>query len=400
MTSDISHSDENKADSSEMVDESPGHEIFLRFPRWQGEIPEGHCVNFLGVKTKIKYFTLLQTLFANSPDWRGDYPIQNEEYFEWIDLLEAVANAKEHFRMIELGAGWGRWICNAAAALKQVNNLPYTLIGVEAEPTHFQWMMEHLAANGVDLNCCQLIQAAVAASDGEIGFDVGDHPRWGRIDDWYGQSIGGSTLVKSVSLNTLLEPLESVDLIDLDVQGAEYEILKAAAHQLQKKVKRVHIETHNRDVELGLRELFSRIHWINVYDYLCAINDSPSGEQELWENRTEFGSIKFQGGVQTWLNAAFVNPEALIKLSARPLVLKEKGYGYQQLRELRESEQKLRESELKLRVLEQKFHGSERKLSELQEKLDESLEIQQRIFNSSGWRFLERMRRLRELLAP
>lgn len=35
-------------------------------------------------------------------------PAFDEEYFEWIDLLEAVTEATGEFTMIELGAGWGR----------------------------------------------------------------------------------------------------------------------------------------------------------------------------------------------------------------------------------------------------------------------------------------------------
>src|SRR5436305_2644588 len=105
------------------------HEVFSRFPRWEGEIPDGYCMNFLGIKTKIAYFTPLRRFLVERPDWRGDYPpVQDEEYFEWIDLLEAVTKAKKHFTMIELGAGWGRWICNAVAAIRRTSDLPYTLI--------------------------------------------------------------------------------------------------------------------------------------------------------------------------------------------------------------------------------------------------------------------------------
>jgi hypothetical protein len=45
------------------------------------------------------------------------------------------------------GCGFGYWLANAAAALKQFGNLPYTFIGVEGEPTHFRWMKENLIEN-------------------------------------------------------------------------------------------------------------------------------------------------------------------------------------------------------------------------------------------------------------
>src|SRR5574341_343345 len=63
------------------------------------------------------------------------------------------------------------------------------------------------------LSRCQLIEAAVADRDGGIGFHVGETPHGGPAN-WYGQKIGGPTNVRAVSLNTLLSPLDKVDLID------------------------------------------------------------------------------------------------------------------------------------------------------------------------------------------
>ena len=85
--------------------------------------------------------------------------------------------------MVELGAGWGRWIVNGVAALRAQGTLPYHVVGVEAEPTHFAWMKQHLVDNDVDLRSATLIEAAVAKTDGTVRFHVGD------AADWYGQAI-------------------------------------------------------------------------------------------------------------------------------------------------------------------------------------------------------------------
>lgn len=100
-------------------------------------------------------------------------------------------------------------------------------------------MREHFEINGVDLNRCKLLEAAVTDRDGTVGFHTG------RPDEWYGQALGGATPVRAVSLKTILAPYDSVDLIDMDVQGAEYMVLAAASRDLHDKVKRVHIGTHN-----------------------------------------------------------------------------------------------------------------------------------------------------------
>jgi hypothetical protein len=82
-----------------------------------------------------------------------------------------------------------------------------------------------------------------------------------------------------------------VDLIDLDVQGAELEVLEASSEQLCEKVKRVHIGTHGRDIEEGLRARFRALGWENLNDY-----------GSNCECETPYDRIRFQDGVQTWVN--------------------------------------------------------------------------------------------------
>lgn len=275
------------------------HRVFRHFQRWQGKVPEGHIVNFLGVLTRVDYFDLIIPIEKGYPADRyvkTEYPSFDEEYFEWIDLLEAVLAADGHFTMIELGAGWGRWIVNAAAALQQSSRLPYTLVGLEAEPTHFQMMVQHVATNGLDPKNFRLVEAAAAGADGKVGFEVGETPRGGPTK-CYGHHMGGSHLVQAICLRTLLQPFPTVDLIDLDVQAAEFDVLEPAAEVLDRKVKRIHIGTHGRHIEDALRSLFGRLGW-------RCLNRFPCGASV----ETEWGPISFQDGVQTWLNPTFFNP--------------------------------------------------------------------------------------------
>ncbi len=82
-----------------------------------------------------------------------------------------------------------------------------------------------------------------------------------------------------------------MDLIDLDLQGAEAAVLTKAADLLDAKVKRLHIGTHSASIEKALRKLFSTHGWDNLNDYpgMCT-------------NDTLYGKIQFEDGVQTWIN--------------------------------------------------------------------------------------------------
>jgi FkbM family methyltransferase len=181
--------------------------------------------------------------------------------------------------MVELGAGWGRWIVNGVAALRAQGALPYHVVGVEAEPTHFMWMKQHLADNDIDLRSTTLIEAAVAKTDGTVWFHVGE------AADWYGQAIAraeetataGAPLtpgdgrsvqpVRAVSVRTVLRELEHVDLLDVDIQGAEADALEPAKDMLDERVKRAYVATHDRANDERLRALFTGLDWASVYDF-------------------------------------------------------------------------------------------------------------------------------------
>jgi FkbM family methyltransferase len=261
------------------------HKVFSRIGRWSGKVPEGFAADFLGTLSRKEYFIGLPEESLGLSETLALPPF-DEEYFEWIDLLEAVTAARSRFTMLELGAGWGRWTARGAAAAEQLG-IPYRLVAVEAEPKHFEWMAQSLRDNGVRGEDCQLIRAAVTDRDGDVGFHVGGEPTF------YGHCIGGPTKVSAVSLRTLLLPLDLVDLIDMDVQGAELDILGSAVDPLQQRVKRVHVETHNRQLHADIEKLFRVMGW------RChCLFEGNTGDKTPW------GRINFQGGVQSWLNPA------------------------------------------------------------------------------------------------
>jgi len=295
------------------------HELLMKIRPWKGSVSKGAQVDFLGIKTRTSFFTGLKPFelegFSAPP-----LPEFDESYFEWVDLLEAVKAARGDFTMMELGAGYGRWLVRAAFAATHFGDFRCKFIGVEAEPSHFEWMNYHFRDNGLDPEKHTLIQGAVSGRDGEARFLVGSP------DEWYGQRIAlledfgkvaiqrikalparssrsscaetegesfryGIEKVKTVSLNTLLRDVNRADLIDLDVQGAELEVLKSAKSALERKAARVHVGTHNGKVESGLRSLFSEMGWTKVFDFPCG------GASE-----TPWGRVAFVDGVQSWAN--------------------------------------------------------------------------------------------------
>lgn len=277
------------------------HPVFDKFEVLSSETVPVDCHwGFLGEVQRKHYDTEVAVVLGLTPieyvpgQLRyGNLPPLDEEYHEWIDVLEAVIAAQDSFTMIELGAGFGKWIGRAGLAARLYHDqMPLKLIGVEAEPTHFQWLQQHLTDNGFGPESYELIEAAVDAEDGEVVFQVGDPgANYGQSIVREGSAVESVKRVRAVSLNRILSQLDQVDLIDLDIQGEEYRVLSSAINALNTKVKRIHIGTHGEQIERDLRALFRMHGWYKLNDYACQKTQM-----------TEWGEVVFGDGVQTWIN--------------------------------------------------------------------------------------------------
>lgn len=239
----------------------------------------------------------------------------NEEYFEWTDLFEAILSAGERFTFVEIGAGYGRWSSQAAAAARPKGKA-IRLALAEAEPQHVLWLHEHMADNDVAPADHHVVEAAIGDQRKRTRLSIGLPASDDGPKEWFGQSISGwhegdlhtpagdyygrpmtecggfrFIEVDQTLLSDVLEPLDFVDLLDMDIQGGEAAAVGASLEALTAKVRRMHIETHNHEVEVALREQLTGAGWICLRDYECwATHDTP------------FGSAYFEGGVQTWVN--------------------------------------------------------------------------------------------------
>jgi FkbM family methyltransferase len=241
---------------------------------------------WLGVKIRSEFVTGI-----SSDD------LVPSEVDEWATLRAAIEAADERFTMIELGAGFGRWTVNAAAALRKIKpQTRHRLVAVEAEPTHFTWLRRHTRDNGLRRwtwrGTCRLICAAVSGREGEDEFYVGNPA------GWYGQALvrpenagadAPTVRVRTIRLSDLLRQLGSVDLVDMDIQGAELEVLAEARSELH-RVRRLYVETHSESIHDGLRDLMAG--WTLVAAKpIGALVETPFG-------LADYGG----GGFQAWRN--------------------------------------------------------------------------------------------------
>ncbi len=272
------------------------HSIFTKFEPWEGVVPAYFDVTPYGSFIRRSFYDFSE--HESERRHKKVLPVKSEEYFEWIDLLEAIDSAKEKFTMVELGAGYGRWLVQAGVILRDQKKIPFNLIGVEAESNHFKMMQQHFIDNGLNPNEHVLIQGAINDTEGSVYFTEGHSKEWWgqaiiptkdtKIGDWPKATVKE---IPAYSISKILEKVDHVDLMDIDIQGAEAKAIRSSTSALDSKVRRIHIGTHSHKNEEELHDIFSKLGWICCNNFPC-----------FNTIETHYGPITFEDGVQTWIN--------------------------------------------------------------------------------------------------
>lgn len=281
-------------------------EFFKRFTPFEGPVPRGFWVNWLGIVTRDVVWPFPADVMEAYRERyeRCGYPLGDEHVLDWEPMLRAVVAAGDRFTMVALGAGWGRWLTGAAAACRQLGKA-YRLTGVEAEPDHFRWMQQHMQDNGIPPDRVRLLAAAASGST---------DPCWFPVDDpgWYGQSIrpmpadseqSGATVldgrsyrrVDSVTVEDILDDVP-VDYLHMDIQGTEYDFLARNPSLLTRSIRMINVGTHSASIERRLRSLFVAEGWEAVQDFTLG------STADLVVDDESAGHVTFGDGVQVWRN--------------------------------------------------------------------------------------------------
>ena len=181
---------------------------------------------------------------------------------------------KKHVNMFELGAGWGRMCLELAGIIDHsiVDVVPssYRCLAVEGEPTHYDWIKDNFESqniNGV------AVMGAVSDRNGSCLFDAGPDP-----GACYGQAMASlvtrrrlpslSTLLNVIKKRSIRIPMytidsliqtfefDRVDIIHIDVQGAEYKTIMGAKESFKKDlIDYLWISTHHPDLNDKISEV-------------------------------------------------------------------------------------------------------------------------------------------------
>jgi hypothetical protein len=282
---------------------------------WAGFVPQGYVADFLGVLTDVRFQPLSRTdpRTVGDREQRTAFPAigtgdNAEGWFEAVNWLAAARAARGRYVMITLGACFGAQAVGAQRTLDLVNPMPSKLVAVEPVPENFAWMRRHMRTNGIDPDAHWLVPLSIGASNDPVFFPVGGAGTGanncystneagarkvyadaltasGRAEQALRDLILRNTtglskdllpghnvkaeikLVSCVTLPDLLGPFEGVDYLESDIQQSEILVFPPFVDLLRRKVRRIHIGTHGRDVHDRLHKLFAEKGWEIVFSY-------------------------------------------------------------------------------------------------------------------------------------
>lgn len=256
--------------------------------------PEGCWRNYLGLATDASMFgntqDLVDSIIPESP-WPDDkaYGTDSEHAAVLAAIDLAWKAGRSTFSMMELGAGWGPWIAEAAIVCQRERFDSVRLVGVEADAGKFEAMQEHFRRNdllGDPRIHVQFLNGAAWSEDTTLKFpkiSMLDHGgAASETDTEYRGNVVEMLDVPAWGLQSICATLdEIIDVGHWDVQGAELRIATTWRDFLDNRVRSLQIGTHSRYIEGQLMELFRNMGWQVVYQIPCSMqwdNTKPTLE--------------------------------------------------------------------------------------------------------------------------
>jgi FkbM family methyltransferase len=176
--------------------------------------------------------------------------------------------------VLDLGASTGVFAVYAAATAPHARIVAY-----EPMPSAYALLVENVELNGARVACHN---AAVAGSSGETQLYVnGDGLFFPSL--LAPASGAGAVTVAAFTLEAIMErdELDAVDLLKLDVEGAEYDVLYGASTACLARIAEIRMEVHDLDGDRRNVAALSRFLGGEGYRITRERRD-PAGVVSLW----------------------------------------------------------------------------------------------------------------------
>lgn len=262
---------------------------------------QGRLVNFVGT---IIDPAVYPPLLRGRENQIEDVPIPSNwhaDIAEFAAALRAVDLAKETFRVLELGCGWGCWLLITGVAAR-TRGLKVDLIGAEGDAGHVAFAERGCAENGFSPDQYRILRGIVGAKPGQALFPKQEHAgeSWGlepvfdaSEDEAKAAAVSGKFDVLPVlTLDSLTGDGKAIDLLHIDIQGGEAAFIESCLPALTKLVRYIVIGTHSREIEGQIMSNLRAPDWVLEIERPAIVQLTAGG-----------GRTTMIDGVQGWRNA-------------------------------------------------------------------------------------------------
>ena len=209
-------------------------------------------------KLAILYLELIKRVYPNGKKIRIQHSTKHDIYF-WFDkhtdngfilgfyeenlvqtLLKYIKGGSVFY---DLGAHWGYFSLLAADAAGESG----AVYAFEPMPINFQRLQKNICLNKI--KCLEAFNLAVSDRETKLKFsDTEDSYANTYINN---QSESSSIEVAATSIDSFIIKNEArpPDFIKIDVEGAEFDVLKGASKAIERHRPVIHLSTHEKHVK-------------------------------------------------------------------------------------------------------------------------------------------------------
>lgn len=262
-------------------------------------------MDYFGIKILCDHVKHLQGYGGKrlaSPPFPGDG--FRAGFIEYLAIIDSIEDAESFYQFAEIGASYGPFTA-LAGVLSTRKNLVPILRAVEASQINAGSVLENLQLNGISDNIdFRLFNAAVIGYYKKCYFprvdctaDNGAAPQ----DAISERDVRGAILpmdeIDGIPLSYVINSFSSerpIDLLHIDIQGSEKIAIPMDIMVLKRRVKRIFLATHSREIEGKMFEILSANGFILLAESPCEFS---------WRNDVSAPEgMTTNDGSQYWIN--------------------------------------------------------------------------------------------------
>ena len=190
----------------------------------------------------------------------------------FINECYPIKKSNKKRLIIDVGANVGFFTFYALMKSPNVD-----IISIEADPKNYNVLKKNISTNNLD-DQVQLLNNAVCSKKGEIIFHSSlKNSGWSSLYKTRGAVESESINICAITVSEILSTFKvnTVDILKIDIEGAEYDIILNDNFLDRYKVKQIYIEADKnpRDVRFSFEELIIKLEY---YYKVVSINHIDS----------------------------------------------------------------------------------------------------------------------------